>query len=443
MDKRGVLQSACVWLLRLMVGALFVFSGFVKAVDPWGTIYKLQDYLAAMGLDIWSSLVVVGSFILSGGEFMLGAMILTGSFRRSAPIVALCFMAVMLPLTLWIAVSNPVNDCGCFGDAYVISNWATFWKNVVLTLAVVALVRYNRMSKCLVTPSLQWVGFVSTALYTTMISLIGYNAQPAIDFRPYKAGTELFAKTSDSEIADFVFVYEKNGRKREFSASDELPDEEDGWRFVERRPAAGSTDMTEEDSSASRLTVWSHDGTEEMSEEDLDLGEKSMVLLMPSLKEVSISTTWRINSLQSWASRHGISMIALASGSDEDFANWDDLSMPAYPVYRADDTVLKEIARGNPAVVYLENDTIRWKSSLKSIEADDFLDPSISADPMSFVKSGRELLNNLTLLYIGVMAVLIALSMIPALGRMFMRGWRFGKENGKEISHDDTAHPSE
>lgn len=443
MNKREVLKCGCVWSLRLLVGALFIFSGFVKAVDPWGTIYKLQDYLAAMGLEIWSSLIVVGSFILSGGEFLLGAMILTGSFRRSAPILALCFMGVMLPLTLWIAVFNPVEDCGCFGDAYVISNWATFWKNVVLTLAVAALVRYNRMCKCLVTPSLQWVGFISTAVYTTLISLIGYNSQPAIDFRPYKVGTELFAASDDSEGDDFMFVYEKDGITKEFSASDELPDEDDGWKFVERkRNETGSTEKRDK-TSASRLTVWSHDGSEEISPDELELGDRSMVLLMPSLKDVSIATTWRINSLQSWASRHDISLIALASGSDKDFANWADLSMPGYPVYRADDTVLKEIARGNPSLIYLENDTIRWKSSLKSIEADDFLDPSISADPMTFVKSGGEELHNLTLLYLADMAVLIALSMIPALGRMFMRGWSFGKENKGKVSRDDTVHPSE
>ena len=116
------------WFLREITGAVFVFSGFTKAVDPWGTLYKIEDYLGVMGLDIWPSIVKVGAFTLCAVEFIIGILLCFGTFRRTVCWGAAAIMCFMLPLTLWIAIYDPVPDCGCFGDALVISNWATFWK---------------------------------------------------------------------------------------------------------------------------------------------------------------------------------------------------------------------------------------------------------------------------------------------------------------------------
>ena len=122
------------WLLRIAVGATFIFSGFSKAVDPYGTFYKIGDYVAAWGWHLPDNIVLTGAFGLFSLEFALGLMLLLGCFRRAAAIASLVVMAFMLPLSLWLALADPVADCGCFGDALVISNWSTFWKNVMLTL---------------------------------------------------------------------------------------------------------------------------------------------------------------------------------------------------------------------------------------------------------------------------------------------------------------------
>lgn len=100
-------------------------------------------------------------------------------------------MAFMLPLTLWIAVSNPVADCGCFGDAFLLSNWATFWKNVGLSVGLIWLWRYNRKIICLITPALQWICIVGSCIFIVTIELFGYMVQPLIDFRPYKIGERI------------------------------------------------------------------------------------------------------------------------------------------------------------------------------------------------------------------------------------------------------------
>ncbi|MDE6772479.1 MAG: DoxX family protein, partial [Muribaculaceae bacterium] len=123
---------AATWTARLLVGCVFVFSGFVKAIDPFASIYKAEAYLSALSLEIWPNLILLGVFSLCAIEFLVGVFILFGCFRKSIIIIVALIMAFMLPITLWLALDNPIDDCGCFGDAIKISNWTSFWKNIIL-----------------------------------------------------------------------------------------------------------------------------------------------------------------------------------------------------------------------------------------------------------------------------------------------------------------------
>lgn len=401
------------WIIRELTAAVFIFSGFVKAIDPWGTLYKVEDYLAVMGLSVWPNLVTVGVFFLCAIEFFIGVCLALGCFRRGSAIFSLALMCVMLPLTLWIAVFNPVADCGCFGDAYIISNWATFWKNVVLFAFALWLVRYNRYCACIITPAIQWIAFIVTALFICLIEFAGYLYQPLIDFRPFKAGSTLVEHTDNFE-PEYVFTYAKNGVNKDFTI-DNLPDESEGWVFVDRKPTSGEETATETDG----FHIW--DGNEDVTEEVLDDDEDRILLLMPDMGNVSISTTWKINSLYDWATRHGIDMIAAVSGTDAEIDNWNDLSMPDYPIYTADDTAIKELARGNPAVVYVKKGIVEWKSTLRAINTDDFMADSTSADPMSFAHDNRRMLLNFSYLYLSVMALMIMASCMPAIKRLLWK----------------------
>lgn len=408
-----------VWLLRIAIGGVFVFSGFVKSVDPWGTIYKFDDYLAALGIALWPNLVVVGTFALCGFEFLTGVFLMLGIYRRSSPVMAATLMAVMLPLTLWVAVSDPVADCGCFGDAVVLSNWATFWKNVALSVAIAALVALNRRAGCLVTPYMQWVVFIATGLYVVVIGLYGYICQPLIDFRPYPIGSELVSTDEEEYEPQYIFIYEKDGARQEFGA-DEVPDEADGWSFIDRRelPARAEQDA---DTDSKTLSVWSADGNEDVTYEVLAPHGAQLILFIPELAEVSPASTYRINSLYTWAQRNGVEMLAIVSGSEQEIAEWSDLSMPSYPIYTADDTSIKEIVRGNPGVVYVEDGHIKWKNSLRALQVDDFLDSGTRDDPMAYAVDFKRVLYDITGLYIAVMAVPMVLSFFPALRGVFSR----------------------
>lgn len=423
------------WIIRLVVGSVFMFSGFAKAIDPYGTLYKVDAYLASMSLDIWPNLELVGVFALCAAEFLVGVFILTGCFRRSTAIIASIIMAFMLPLTLWIAVSDPVDDCGCFGDALVISNWATFWKNVALTAAIAWLVVYNKKCHWLVTPALQWIAFVATSIFIVVIELFGYISQPLIDFRPYKQGEPIidFESQATAEEPQFIFIYEKDGIRKEFRDTDVLPEESEGWEFVDRKELPRQQEQPSTAENGKSLRIWDKTGEEDVTEEAIDEKGMELLVMMPNLKEVSPATTWKLNSLYEWSIKNNVFMAAVVSGTPAEIDEWEDLSMASYPIFTADDTQIKEVVRGNPAVVYLVDGKIEWKSSLAAINIDDFLSPGTSSDAMTFGTDNMRILRNCLYTYLTIMAVLVFLSFTPAMKNFYLRKNREKEEKEKHL----------
>ena len=161
-------------LMRLTVGGIFAFSGFSKGIDPWGTSYKVSDYLSAMGMEQWADTALFIAVALAAIEFMIGIAIIVGAYRRSSPWMALVFMLIMTPITLWIAITGAVADCGCFGDALHMSNWATFGKNVLLLLGVIYLLFFNRSIPSIYGPAIQWMVMAVSFALVMAIAYYGY-----------------------------------------------------------------------------------------------------------------------------------------------------------------------------------------------------------------------------------------------------------------------------
>lgn len=353
-------------ILRLVVGSVFVFSGFVKAVDPWGVLYKFEDYIAVLGWDWLSPFLLFGAFAVSIFEFVLGVCLLVGAYRRVSVWLSFLFMLVMTPLTLWLAVTNAVPDCGCFGETVVMSNTTTFLKNVVLLIVVTYLLRYNVRLGNFYSPSIQWIVTLLTIIFITAVASYGYFYQPMIDFRPYKVGQSISNVEEENNAVDsIVFVYEKDGEIHEFNIEDIPADEDTTWTFVERRNVDSLN--KDKDGGASGIVVM-EDGNDITDEVIRSEGEQ-LIFVLSDLDDISITYTYLINILDDLAQQLNVDIIGVTGTSDEAVAEWVDMSMATYPIYRVDDIELKILARGKPAVVFTRNGEIVWKRTLQSLSA--------------------------------------------------------------------------
>ncbi len=348
-----------VWLLRFIVGATFVVSGFTKGVDPWGSVIKISEYLMVWDWEISSALVTFGAFILCGVEFVFGMLLLFGCYRRVSVWILLLMMSFMLPLTLYIAVANPVSDCGCFGDFMVLSNTATFVKNIFLTLFLIYLVCFNARVSGLYISYVQWVVGGLLSLYILVLSFVSYNVQPLIDFRRFVPGTELLSgedEESDESEAVFEYVYERGGERRAFSI-DELPDST--WSFVERNLIGGSTDISD------GFTIV--DDGEDIAPDIISDEGEMFIVTIPDIKKVDLSYTYLINELNDFITSRGGTLIALVNSDESGIEEWRDISMASYSIYNAEPNLIKELARGHAALVYLNDGVVMWKRTLSSI----------------------------------------------------------------------------
>lgn len=366
-------NTVIVWVLRVLVGLTFIYSGFAKAVDPWGGMYKLTEYFSVLGFDQLVPASLAFAFILAAIEFMLGLFVLVGAYRRSAPVLLLCMMAVMLPLTLWLAITDAVPDCGCFGDATHLSNWATFFKNLLIVPALIYLVMFSKRVHGIYGPAVNWVVGVIALAYVGVIAYNGYFKQPLIDYRPYPVGAKLGVQP-DAQPADdeYVFIYEKDGVQKEFSI-DSVPDDESEWTFVDRRVKGDNQPkgrVLEQP-----LAVFDHgaDVTEEVLTNEGDV----LLYLFPDLPGVNIAYTFVINNLTEKAKKQGAQVVALTSANEREMEEWRDISMADYDTYNMDDTDIKMIARGNPAVVFMHDGKIVWKRTLASLDPEMLRDDNL------------------------------------------------------------------
>lgn len=355
--KAATVKAIAAWVLRVFLGATFVLSGWAKCVDPWGFVYKIQDYLTVWGIESYftTEVCAVSAVALSVTELVLGIALLTGSMRRAAPLGALGMMAFMLPLTVYIYIADPVADCGCFGDLWVISNGATLAKNIAITLGAFALLWLRKAGDYLIRPTLQWVALDLTGLFGLALALVGWSIQPVADFRPYAPGQPLMAESASESVPQFI--YEKDGELRAF-ALDALPDST--WTFVSAGSSAGDDD--------SSLAVF--DGDDEVTDEVLGADGDLMILVVnnPSL---SYLTRARLcNEISHAVDASGGRMIGLIAADGESFDLWADIARPDFPVFSCGDTALKQLARGAAALVAVRDGKVMWKRSLATVDPD-------------------------------------------------------------------------
>ncbi|MCD8079534.1 MAG: triose-phosphate isomerase [Bacteroides sp.] len=370
MENKTTHTILLIWtnLCRFVLAGLFLFSGFVKAVDPLGFTYKIQDYLVAFGVAEWFPFffpLCVAIFV-SAIEFCIGVFLFFGIRKHLAVTLALLLMLFMTPLTLYLALANPVSDCGCFGDAWILTNWQTFWKNVGLLIAAVTLFRWRKLLVRFISRQSEWLVSMYTLIFIFFLSFYCLRYLPILDFRPYRIGTDIrqamaIPEGAQPAVIETVFILEKEGKRQEFTLED-YPYEDNSWQFVDRK------DVVLEKGYEPPIHDFSL--TETQTGEDItdlvltDPGY-SFLLVIHRVELADDSRIDLINEIYDYSQEHGYGFYALTSSPDEEIESWRDRTGAEYLFCRVDDITLKTIIRANPGLLLIRDGVVlrKWSNA--------------------------------------------------------------------------------
>ena len=357
-------------LLQVAFALTFIFSGVSKCIDPTGTSLKFNEYLLYFGLGSLTDFTMGLAWVMSILEFVIGFNLLMGRVQKLTLFLAACMMLFFTPLTLWLACTDAIQDCGCFGDALHLTNWETFGKNVVLDLILVLLI-WQRKSLYLLVGKTNFTLYAYWCLFI-MIGLCWYGTfrDPFIDFRPFHPGVNVAERvlggsqyaSEDTEEIIYTCIYERNGERKEFPL-EELPDEADGWEFVE------TVERVKSDESANTLDFFARTPEGELYTEELLTHEGyTIVMLSPSLDHASQHDLDRIEKLYEYAQDRQYDFYCLTARDTLQLNNWKFNTGAEYPFLFTDMQIVETITRANPGIMLLKDGVLCWKENLTTLD---------------------------------------------------------------------------
>ena len=350
-------------LCRIIVALTFIFSGFVKAIDPIGLQYKLQDYLGAIGipgfLPDWMLLIM--AVLLAAVEFCMGIFLLFAIQRRLISKLITVFMSIMTLITVWLVVANPVKDCGCFGDALHLTNTETLVKNIILLGCSIVIMRRPLAMFRFISESNQWIVINYTIVFIFVCSGLSLYYLPLFDFRPYRIGTNIprgmeIPKDAEQPLFETTFIMEKGGQRKEFTLND-YPDST--WKFIDSKTVQvkeGYIPPIHDFSVADRKTG------KDLTDSVLRHKGYTFLLIAPYLERADDSNFGDIDQLYEYAQTYNIPFYCLTASTAKAIQRWRDITGAEYPFCITDETTLKTIVRSNPGLLLLKDGTIinKW-----------------------------------------------------------------------------------
>lgn len=417
---RKSFSNSFVPFLQYFVGSLFIFSGFVKAVDPMGTSYKMHDYFGAMQLSFLNDFSTPIAVLMIVAEIVLGAAIIVGWLPKLTASLLLLLNVFFLLLTGFTFLSGycptwaflafslftmglisvaaiienykllaagaglvvvglvlmkfstlffgcsfdktgmKVTDCGCFGDFIKLEPWETFYKDVILTIVCIILVLKHWQIQQLFSAWFRNLKVVGATIFTTLFCLYNFVwAEPVIDFRPYAIGEDLNKNREviKPEKKDYLFIY-KNKKTGE---SKEVKTNEIAALNPEEWEYAERKDIVLEKGTPARITnlnIFDNEGTE-ITDELLHYDDYSLVVVAYKLSNTHPEAIKQLNKLAADAINAEVDFYGLTSEETENFCKKNSCEMV---FFRADETPLKTMMRSNPGLLLLKNGVVinKW-----------------------------------------------------------------------------------
>ena len=400
-------------LCRIIVGIVFIYSGFVKGIDPLGSDYKFTDYFNAFGMGWMNATTLFFSFALSLAEFLIGTALLFNLWVSRMAWGSLLFMAFFTPLTLVLALTNPVSDCGCFGDAMILTNWQTFWKNIILFLLAIMIFVYRKEYKSSLSLMGQFSFLTLAGAGMLCLSIYCYRHLPVLDFRPYAVGKNITegmrlpegAKPDQYEVT-LKYKNKQTGEIRSFTEENYPWQDTLNWEY---------------ESSSERLVkkgyitpihdlVIEHPTLGNITEEILEDDNHTILAVAYNLNQSDTQYQPAINRLAEYAREKGIRFYGLTSSTERDIEAYKKRNHVPYEFCTADEIQLKTMIRSNPGVIILREGTILDKWAGKDVpDVKELQDTDLTA----YCVYSREQMQRIYLVYSIILLFFVAYLLFP------------------------------
>jgi len=342
---------------RILIGIVFVFSGFVKGVDPLGTAYKLEDYFIAFNWEFLISSALFFSIVLCTFEFMIGVMLLLNLRMKVTSWLLLAMMVFFTVLTLNDALYNPVPDCGCFGDAIKLTNWQTFYKNLVLLPLAFLIFIYRKKFSPFTSSGKQWLIALFFVGVFSGFSYMCYSHLPVVDFTEWKTGHKLYPENPKPVKYYLTYKNKKSGEEKEYQSPD-YPFNDSvwmaNWEFVSQR-------VEDPNMYYGKSLIISDTSGNNVTESIIRNPDYQLIVNSYDLSKADRKAFVKLNDFCASAYNENIPTAVLVSASSADIAQFANENKLHLDFYTSDDIVLKTIVRSNPGLLLMKDGVILKK----------------------------------------------------------------------------------
>ena len=341
---------------RLLVGGLFIFSSFTKGVDPLGTKYKMLDYFAAYHLEWLNEAAMVLAVLMILAEFLIGICLITNVCPKIATIGGAAFMLMFTTVTLFDALYDMVPDCGCFGTAVKMTNWQTFYKNLVIDAVLLPLVINFKSVECRLKPRTQFLIGLAYAVLFTGFEIYNYRHLPVVDFMNWKVGKQMNEVSGQEQQIFLTFKNKETGERQKYLSS-EYPWNDSvwmsQWEFVDQRVVGGG----------------SYIGFTALDQDDDDVTEmilhtKNLLMFTSHDMDMITDKEWeKIGNITEKATAKGYEVIWVTADTQDYIEQLQAKHPYVNEVYYGDELEIKTIVRFNPGLIWLDDGLVKDKWS--------------------------------------------------------------------------------
>ena len=349
-------RNAVLVVCRILVGVLFIFSSFTKGVDPLGTKYKMLDYFAAYHIEWLNEAAMALAVLMILAEFLIGICLLTNVCPKIATIGGALFMLMFTTVTLFDARYDMVPDCGCFGTAVKMTNWQTFYKNLVIDAVLLPLVLNIKSLQCRLKPRTQFLIGLAYALAFTGFELYNYRHLPVVDFMDWKVGKQMKQESKQEQQIYLTFKNIETGKTQEYLSPDYPWNDSvwmSQWEFVDQRVVGGNDYL-----GFSALDPEGDDVTEMiLSTENL------LMFTSHDLDQITDKEWGKIRTITEKAEQKGFYVIWMTAALPEEVERLQQEHPFMGEVYYGDELEIKTIVRYNPGLIWLDDGLVKDKWS--------------------------------------------------------------------------------